>query len=74
MVLVRLDKAVPPNQTRRGRKQLAVTKRKRKKAPPPLVGELIWKESAELKKLDDAKHIMKIEVETENFKNLTTTM
>ncbi len=67
-VLVRLDKAVPPNQTRRGRKKLERTKQKRKKAPPPLVGELIWKESAELEKLDDAKHIMKIEVETENFK------
>lgn len=72
LVVVRLDSVVPPNQTRRGRKQLAVTKRKRKKAPPPLIGQLIWKESAEIKKLDDAKHLLEIEVETENFKRSET--
>lgn len=68
LVIVRLDAAVPANQTRRGRKKLAVTKRKRKKAPPPLVGQLIWKDNEEIKKLDKAKHILEIEVETENFK------
>lgn len=68
MVIVRLDAATPLNQTRRGRRQLAVTKRKRKKAPPPLVGQLIWKDCAEIKTLDDAKHLLKIEIETENFK------
>lgn len=68
LVIVRLDAVTPLNQTRRGRRKLAETKRKRKKAPAPLVGQLIWKNSTEIKKLDDANHLLKIEIETENFK------
>lgn len=69
MIIVRLDSTVPPDQKRRGRKKLAVTKKPRKKAPAPLVGKLIWQDFKELKKLDAAKHLLKIEVETESFKS-----
>lgn len=69
MIIVRLDSTVPPDQKRRGRKKLAITKKQRKKAPAPLVGQLIWKDIDELQKLDEAKHLLKIEVETESFKS-----
>lgn len=69
MVIVRLDATFPPDQKRRGRKKLTITKNTRKKAPAPLVGQLIWKDINELKKLDAAKHLLKIEVETETFKS-----
>lgn len=67
LIIVRLDAAIPSDQIRRGRKKLAVTKSKRKKPPAPLVGQLIWKDSAEITRLNDAKHILGIKVERENF-------
>lgn len=69
MVIVKLDSSVPTDQKRRGRKKLAVTKKQRKKAPAPLVGQLIWRDVKELQKLDAAKYLQKIEVETEFFKS-----
>ncbi len=72
MVIVRLDATIPSNQERRGRKQLAVTKNTRRKAPAPLVGQLLWKGIDELDKLDAAKHLLKIEIETETFKSSPT--
>ena len=71
-LVVRLDPLVAPDQSRRGRKKLNKTKRPRKKAPPPLVGKLIWMERSELQKLNDENHVLNIDVETESFKSSTT--
>jgi len=64
-VVVRLDQSGTSEQPRRGRKKLNETKRPRKKAPAPLVGDLIWMDRNQLQLLDDANHVSIIQLETE---------
>ena len=68
LLLAKIDGNTPHDQKRRGRKKLAVTKNPRKKPPASLVGQLIWKEISELKKLDAASYIQQFSIEPENFK------
>lgn len=48
---------------RGGRQKMANKKTTRKKAPPPLIGELIWMERDDLKRLHDQKLLIAIEIE-----------
>lgn len=50
---------------RGGRQKMANKKTTRKKAPPPLIGELIWMERDDLKRLHDQKLLITIEIERE---------
>lgn len=52
-----------PQVSKRGRKKLATTRKKRKKAPPKLIGELVWMERDTLLKLERDGHIKTIEIE-----------
>jgi putative transposase len=66
--VVRLD---PPEESRKakgGRKQLAQTKNKRKKAPPPMLGETIWMDRYQLHSLREGEEITAIDIEQDNYK------
>lgn len=66
--VVRLD---PPEELRKakgGRKQLAQTKNKRKKAPPPMLGETLWLDRNELNALKEGEEITAIVIEQDNYK------
>lgn len=66
--VVRLD---PPEESRKakgGRKQLAQTKNKRKKAPPPMLGETIWMDRNQLHSLREGEEITAIDIEQDNYK------
>lgn len=64
--VVRLDPDTKPQKSKGGRKHLETTKRPRKKTPPPLVGEIIWKDRAELHALKDSEEIIPIELVQDN--------
>ena len=70
-VLIDSDNKGPRNRTGRKKKADELLARKRKKAPPPLVGKLIWMEHAELTSLDDKKLIKRIEIERDNAVSLS---
>jgi putative transposase len=67
-VAVLIDSDNKDKKPRTGRKKKAdeLLARKRKKAPPPLVGKLVWMETAELATLHQEKLLKKIEIEREN--------
>ncbi|UCV22566.1 hypothetical protein [Ferribacterium limneticum] len=65
--VVRLD---PPEESRKakgGRKKLAQTKNKRKKAPPLMLGETLWLDRNELQALKEGVEITLIDIEQENY-------
>lgn len=67
IAVVRLD---PPAETRKskgGRKRLEKTKRPRKKAPPPMLGEILWMDRNDLVSLKDDVEITAIEIEQDNY-------
>lgn len=66
-VVARLDIPSEPGKTKGGRKKLEKTKRPRKKTSLPLVGNLIWMERADLKRLQDQNQLIVLELEPENF-------
>lgn len=49
---------------RGGRKRIEETKKKRKKSPAPLVGDLIWMDRGQLFELESARVLKVIEIET----------
>ena len=65
--VVRLD---PPEESRKakgGRKRLAQTRNKRRKAPPPMLGETLWLDRNELQTLKEGEEITLIDIEQENY-------
>jgi hypothetical protein len=67
IAVVRLD---PPAETRKskgGRKRLEKTKRPRKKAAPPMLGEILWMDRSDLVSLKDDVEITAIEIEQDNY-------
>jgi len=62
-VCIQLDDAAKVR--RGGRKKLEKTKKPRKKAPPTLVGELIWMERDYLQRLEAKKILITVEIERE---------
>lgn len=65
--VVRLD---PPEESRKakgGRKKLAQTKNKRKKAPPLMLGETLWLDRNELQALKEGVEITLIDIKQENY-------
>lgn len=64
--VVRLDPDAMPKKSKGGRKHLEMTRRPRKKSRPPLVGEIIWMERAELHALKDGEEIIPIELVQDN--------
>lgn len=65
--VVRLDPPSDEDKPRGGRKRLENPKKPRKKPRPPLIGALIWMDSAELHGLKDGEEIITVEIEPENF-------
>lgn len=66
--VVRLDPDESATQSKGGRKRLEVTRRPRKKARPPMLGEILWMDRCELHRLKEGEDIVVIEVETENYR------
>lgn len=64
-VLVRLSEPTQTGKRPGGRKKLAATKSPRKKAPLPLIGDLIWAEHSELKDLEDSNRLVAVKIERE---------
>jgi hypothetical protein len=64
-VCVCLNYSEPVKSRRTGRKKLHKTKTVRRKAPYPLVGELLWMERDELQRLQDGRCLMAIDIERE---------
>lgn len=67
VAVVRLD---PPEEARKskgGRKRLEKTKKPRKKAPPPMLGTILWMDRNELHSLKEGEEITAIEIERENY-------
>ena len=66
-ILARLSGSTSPNGRTRGRKMQDVTKSPRKKAPLPLVGELIWVGHAQLDDLRSDNMVKVVDIEREQF-------
>jgi putative transposase len=67
-ILVKLTEQTSSAQKTTGRKKMAVTKSPRKKAPLPLIGDMIWAEHAELNYLEKEGLLLIVDVEREQFK------
>ncbi len=63
VIVVRLDAIAGNSPPKSGRKKLEKTKRPRKKAPAPLMGELIWLSRPELISLDRDHHLLRVEID-----------
>lgn len=63
VVAVRLDPDADLAPRKGGRKKLKLTKKKRKKAPPSLVGDLLWLVRSDLAELDKDHHLLKVEID-----------
>lgn len=63
VVVVRLDRAAGTVRRKVGRRRKEVTKTPRKKAPAPLVGDLLWFDRSELEALDANHHLIKAQIE-----------
>lgn len=63
VVAVRLEADAESARPKRGRKKKEKTKRPRKKAPRPLVGELLWLSRRELEALDREHHLLRVEID-----------
>lgn len=64
-VVVRIDVSGTKKARRGGRKLAAVTMRKRKKSPPPLIGDLLWLDRELLADLHRNSRLQPIEVDRE---------
>jgi putative transposase len=64
-IVVRIDEPSRADESRGGRKQAKVTKRKRKKKPLPLVGELQWLDRNILAELEASKRLQVVQVDRE---------
>lgn len=62
---VRIEQSDSVKPKRGGRRKIQQTKSARRKAPSPLIGELIWMEREDLKRLFDAKLLIVIKIERE---------
>lgn len=63
VIAVQLDVDAETVRPKGGRKKKEKTKKPRKKAPLPLVGELLWLSRVELESLDRDHHLLKVEVD-----------
>jgi hypothetical protein len=66
-ILVKLTESTSSSEKSRGRKKLSVTKSPRKKAPLPLIGDMIWMDHAQLDDLEREGMVKIIDVEREQF-------
>lgn len=67
LIVVRLDPPVERDSSKGGRKKKETTRRPRKKAPLPLVGDLIWLERNEIYRLLDKSQLVITTIEPENI-------
>lgn len=67
VIAVRLDAGGESVPSRGGRKKKENTKKPRKKAPLPLVGELLWLSRRELESLDREHHLLKVEIDLDSI-------
>ncbi len=65
--VVRLDPPEASRQAKGGRKRLVKTRNPRKKAPPPMLGEIVWMDRNELHGLKKGEEITAIEIEPDNY-------
>lgn len=63
VVVVRLDLAADKAKRKVGRKRKPLSKTPRKRAPAPLVGDLLWLDRGELEALDIGHHLVKAQIE-----------
>lgn len=64
-VTVKIDAPSKSEHARGGRRKLVSPKNRRKKSPPPLVGQLLWMESIELDRMHASNLLYVVEVERE---------
>lgn len=69
-IVVRIDEPASPKAIRGGRKLATVTNRKRKKNPPPLIGNLLWLDRQLLSDLHRDSRLQRIEVDREGIYRL----
>lgn len=67
VIAVRLDAAAETVPPKGGRKKKENTKKPRKKAPLPLVGELLWLSRRELESLDREHHLLRVEIDLDSI-------
>lgn len=67
VAVVRLDPLEESRKSKGGRKRLAQTRKPRKKAPPPMLGEILWVDRNELHGLKEGEEITEIEIEQDNY-------
>lgn len=65
--VIRLDPPEASRQAKGGRKRLVQTRNPRKKAPPPMLGEIVWMDRNELHGLKEGEEITAIEIEPDNY-------
>ena len=63
VVAVRMDSDAEVVRPKGGRKKTERTKNLRRKAPLPLIGELLWLSRGELESLDRQHHLLRVEIE-----------
>lgn len=66
--LVRLDPSDEEKVSRGGRKLKENPAKKRKKAPPPMLGKILWFNSTEIRNLQDSNEVILIETLLPNYK------
>jgi putative transposase len=74
VVAVRLEADGEVTRSQDGRKKKEKTKLPRKKAPAPLVGELLWLSRRELESLDREHHLLRVEIDLDPIFYLPTTV
>lgn len=74
VVAVRLETNAEVARSKGGRKKKEKTKRPRKKAPAPLVGELLWLSRRDLESLDREHHLLRVEIDLDPIFFLPTTV
>ena len=74
VVAVRLVAGAEDARPKGGRKKKETTKRPRKKAPAPLLGELLWLSRRELESLDRDHHLLRAEIDLDPIFYLPTSV
>ena len=67
VVAVRIDADAESVRHKGGRKRKEMTKRPRKKAPPPLIGDLLWLPIHELESLDREHHLIRVQIDLDSI-------
>lgn len=67
IAIVRLDPPEKAGKQKVGRKRLEQTRKPRKKAPPPMLGTILWMDRNDLLSLKEGDDITAIEIEQENY-------